>query len=105
VDTNSIALPLDSTVLARISAIQEDFASRGQRVLLLAKKIVSQVDLYDDKEAIADPTQLEDKLLTIILDLTIVGLIALVDPPRGDTPETVRICRRAGIRFAMVTGR
>ena len=38
------------------------------------------------------------------VDLTLVGLIALVDPPRHDSTETVQVCRRAGIRFAMVTG-
>lgn len=27
-----------------------------------------------------------------------------MDPPRDDTAHTVSVCRRAGIRFAMVTG-
>src|ERR1700722_176248 len=102
-NAEGVTSPLDAPALTNISAIQEDFAGRGQRVLLLAKKVVSPADL--DKELMADPTMLEERLLTLITDLVIVGLVALVDPPREDTPETVRICRRAGIRFAMVTGK
>jgi sodium/potassium-transporting ATPase subunit alpha len=85
-----------------MSAIQEDFASRGQRVLLFAKKVISSADL--SKEAIADTSLLEDRLIAVNINLIVVGLIALVDPPRDDTTTTVSVCRRAGIRFAMVTG-
>lgn len=83
-------------------AIQSEYASKGQRVLLLAKRIIGP-DLLD-KEVLSDPSAMEDKLLELNVELTIIGLVALVDPPRLDTEETVRICRRAGIRFAMVTG-
>lgn len=94
--------PLSPKDIIDISAVQEGFARRGQRVLLLAKKVIPSSDL--DKEAIADINHLEDRLVALNIDLTIVGLVALVDPPRDDTAETVRICRGAGIRFAMVTG-
>lgn len=95
-------LPLNSEVLDRISATQESFASRGQRVLLLAKKIIRFAEL--DREALSDLNSLEDRLVACNIDLIIVGLVALVDPPREDTARTVTVCRRAGIRFAMVTG-
>jgi sodium/potassium-transporting ATPase subunit alpha len=52
----------------------------------------------------SDFTQLEDHLVTLIDDLVVVRLVALADPPRHDTSETVCICRAAGIRFIMVTG-
>ncbi|KAF7291797.1 Calcium ATPase [Mycena chlorophos] len=101
-DGNGLESELTSDAIASITAIQEDFASRGQRVLLLAKKSLA----YEpSKEGGAvDLNSLEDFLTTANVDLTIVGLVALVDPPRPDTAETVRVCRRAGIRFAMVTG-
>ncbi|KAJ7438708.1 hypothetical protein B0H11DRAFT_1752553 [Mycena galericulata] len=100
VDPDGKEWPLDATVLAGISAVQEDYASRGERVLLLAKKVLE--DEYSKENL--DTNALEDYLLAANIDLTVVGLIALVDPPRPETEETVRICRRAGIRFAMVTG-
>ncbi|KAF7333008.1 Calcium ATPase [Mycena venus] len=100
VDPDGKQWPLNATILSGISALQEGFAARGQRVLLLAKKVLAQ-EL--PKEHV-DANSLEDHLLAANIDLTVVGLIALVDPPRPETEETVRICRRAGIRFAMVTG-
>jgi sodium/potassium-transporting ATPase subunit alpha len=101
-DSDGTALPLDNGVLAGISATQEEYASRGQRVLLLTKKVVHSDEL--DKETFSDPNRLEDRLIDLNVDLVIVGLVALVDPPRPDTAHTVSVCRRAGIRFAMVTG-
>ncbi|KAJ7039338.1 hypothetical protein C8F04DRAFT_1220121 [Mycena alexandri] len=92
--------PLDADILTGLSASQEDYAARGQRVLLIAKKVLTQ-ELPKEH---ADTNSLEDHLLAANVDLTVVGLIALVDPPRPETEETVRVCRRAGIRFAMVTG-
>ncbi|KAJ7983238.1 hypothetical protein DFH06DRAFT_1266674 [Mycena polygramma] len=91
--------PLNQDVLAELSATQEEYAARGQRVLLLAKKVLAQ-ELPKEHDA----NSLEDHLLAANIDLTVVGLVTLVDPPRPETEETVRICRRAGIRFAMVTG-
>lgn len=34
--------------------------------------------------------------------LTLVGLVAIEDPPRDEIPEVIRILRRAGIRIFMV---
>jgi magnesium-transporting ATPase (P-type) len=36
--------------------------------------------------------------------LTLLGLIALEDPPRQEAAQAVAACRRAGIRVGMVTG-
>jgi len=37
-------------------------------------------------------------------DLTFLGLIAMIDPPRPEAKEAVSLCRRAGIRAVMITG-
>jgi Ca2+-transporting ATPase len=64
----------------------EELAKEGLRVLALAKKEVSSTD--------ANPYR----------DLTFLGLIAFVDPPRRDVKEAIATTRRAGVRVVMVTG-
>ncbi|KAF7436089.1 hypothetical protein PC9H_002915 [Pleurotus ostreatus] len=88
--------------LAVLLAARNELAGSGKRVLLLAQKVVSSNHIDDNM--LADTSQAEEYLMTLNNDLVIVGLLALVDPPRPDTAETVRLSRRAGIRFAMVTG-
>jgi magnesium-transporting ATPase (P-type) len=38
------------------------------------------------------------------VDLELVGLFGLQDPPRHDVRESIDACRRAGIKVAMITG-
>ncbi|KAG9222104.1 hypothetical protein CCMSSC00406_0009285 [Pleurotus cornucopiae] len=88
--------------LAALLAARNELAGSGKRVLLLAQRVVSSNHI--DENMLADTSRAEEYLMTLNNDLVIVGLLALVDPPRPDTAETVRLSRRAGIRFAMVTG-
>ncbi len=37
-------------------------------------------------------------------DLTFLGLIAMMDPPREEVPEAITRCHTAGIRMVMITG-
>ena len=63
-------------------------ASRGLRVLAVAHRT-----------SLPEPTLPEAEEA-----LTLLGLLALEDPPRPDVREAVRACGSAGIRVAMVTG-
>ena len=70
-------------------AALESFAGRGLRVLAVAAR-----DATDDP---TDPERAES-------GLTLLGLLALEDPPRPEVAASIEACRRAGIRVAMVTG-
>ncbi|KAK1231903.1 hypothetical protein PQX77_004971 [Marasmius sp. AFHP31] len=91
---NQVKLTPDIT--ASLISTQEYFASQGQRVLLIARRILpSSTDAG---------SLVEDQIKMLTMELSIIGLVALMDPLKEEIPETVKVCRRAGIRFAMVTG-
>ncbi|KAJ8522214.1 hypothetical protein ONZ45_g1140 [Pleurotus djamor] len=102
IDAEGQVQDLQPGILAGMLSIRNELAASGKRVLLLAEKVIRSHDV--DRASLADNNRSEDYLMSLNIDLIILGLVALVDPPRPDTAETVRISRRAGIRFAMVTG-
>lgn len=61
------------------------------RVLAVAYK------LLDEAPQVYDPTLLE-------CDLTLAGLIGLIDPPRPEVRDAIAQCDTAGIRTVMITG-
>ena len=69
----------------------EQLAEEGYRVLALAQRSLS---------ALPDVLQPE----AIEQDLTLLGLVGLIDPPRPEVPEAVADCRAAGITPVMITG-
>ncbi len=69
----------------------EHATAQGQRVLALAFKPVAQDQrtlTFDDVES----------------DLTLLGLLGLIDPPREEAIAAVAECQAAGIRIKMITG-
>ncbi|KAL0576968.1 hypothetical protein V5O48_005010 [Marasmius crinis-equi] len=92
----SNSIPLTPEITASIVSAQEYFAGQGQRVILIARRILPS---STDASALH-----EDSIKMLTMELSIIGLVALMDPLKEEIPETVKLCRRAGIRFAMVTG-
>ena len=66
----------------------QEFAANGMRVLGIAFKT------YDGQPA---PDDMEK-------DLTLFGMIGLIDPPREEVKQAVSKCKMAGIRPIMITG-
>jgi len=69
----------------------EQMSSDALRVLAVAYK---EVDSFS-----ANPTSEE-----LECDLTFMGLVGMIDPPRPEAKDAVAICRRAGIKPVMITG-
>jgi Ca2+-transporting ATPase len=68
----------------------EEFSNRALRVLAFAVK-----DVPDEGFVPA----LEDEV-----DMTLVGIIAMIDPPRDEVYDAVKEAKSAGIRSIMITG-
>ena len=73
----------------KIEAQNQSFSRQGLRVLGFAYKAVSA----------EEELCLEDEN-----DLTFLGLIAMMDPPREESMAAVAECKKAGIRPIMITG-
>jgi len=78
--------PVDREAIERDNAA---LASSGLRVLAVATGTIDRLP--------ADPEE-------AVRDLTWLGLVGLVDPPRPEAREAIARCREAGIRVRMITG-
>ena len=82
--------PLTSEERDAVTAAENRFAARGLRVLALATR-------HADGAIPADASGAES-------GLCLLGLVALLDPPRPEAAGAVAACQRAGIRVHVVTG-
>jgi magnesium-transporting ATPase (P-type) len=83
--------PLDDGLRAKVMAVNDDYARRGLRVLAVALRPLPDSLTEFTPEAIER-------------DLTFIGLMAMMDPPRPEVAEAVEKSRCAGIRIIMITG-
>jgi magnesium-transporting ATPase (P-type) len=74
----------------RITAALDQLAEEGLRVLAVAERELPVLPEYAVDE--------------VERDLTFLGLVGMMDPPRPEVPHAVELCRRAGIRVIMITG-
>ena len=76
---------LTSSDRERIRAVEHRMAADGLRVLALAMKAGATIE---------DPES----------GMTLLGLVAMMDPPRPEARAAVLTCKTAGIRAVMITG-
>lgn len=90
--------PLDETATQQFSALQDKLSRRAERVIVLCQRH------YTPRAAVGSNDFTDEILANCVQDLTVIGIYGIIDPPRPETASTVAACRRAGIRFFMVTG-
>ncbi len=75
----------------RARQVNDEMSRNALRVLTVAYKYIDNVP--------AEPTfeELEN-------GLTLMGLVGMIDPPRKEAADAVKVCRRAGIKPVMITG-
>ncbi|WP_127508531.1 cation-translocating P-type ATPase [Actinoplanes solisilvae] len=89
--TDGHTAALTEQTRADVAAAVDRYASTGLRVLAIARRVT-------------DPPLLIADRATAEAGLTLLGLVAMVDPPRDAVPAAVAAAHRAGITVHVITG-
>jgi magnesium-transporting ATPase (P-type) len=81
---------LDEPARQRITAAIDTYARQGMRLIAFARK----VGMAEDR---LQPGEEHD-------GFDFVGMMGMIDPPRSEAVEAIRVCHGAGITVKMITG-
>lgn len=84
-------VPLTEPLRKKVFQMNDQLAQKALRNLGFAYREVSRT------ESLEAADRLEQRLIW-------VGLAGMIDPPRSEVKEAIRICQRAGIKTVMITG-
>ncbi len=89
--------PLTDVDRKRILDHAEQMSRKSLRVLAVARRIVAEKKNEGDAAGQTSDHEMET-------ELTFVGLVGMIDPPRNGVREAVAACAAAGVRAVMITG-
>jgi len=82
--------PFSETDKQQAIAAYTEMAEKGLRTLALARRSLPE-NITLDEDAVER-------------ELTLLGIVGIIDPPRPEVREAVRVARQAGVRPIMITG-
>jgi Ca2+-transporting ATPase len=96
-------LPLCTQILTSsgIREITDNDKNNIQKLCLDMSKDALRVLGFARKDIVSVPEEDDEN---IEFDLTFVGAVGMIDPPRKEVAQSVKTCRKAGIRTIMITG-
>ncbi|KAI1818420.1 putative calcium P-type ATPase [Poronia punctata] len=98
VGANGRRVPMNKKLYDLLLKEVVDYGNRGLRVIALASvDDVGSNPLTQTAKSTAQYAQLEQ-------NLTLLGLVGMLDPPRPEVAEAIRKCKAAGIRVIVITG-
>lgn len=92
-------LPLSQEVSSTFLNLATEYGKQGLRIIAFAQKAISSSD-----EQMIENANTPDEFLEIEKCLSIVGFAAVRDPPRPEVAQSIKTCKRAGIRVIVITG-
>ena len=87
---NKVERSITEKDIEAIKQVLENMAADALRVLSFAKKTIKIAPVEDDED--------------VEFDLTFIGIVGMIDPPREEVKAAVKTCYDAGIRTVMITG-
>ncbi len=79
----------DNSCVNDVTTAINDMSSRALRVLALGVKVFDTMPTVDEN---------------LEKDLNFVGLVGMIDPPRPEVMDAIKVAKRAGVRTIMITG-
>jgi Ca2+-transporting ATPase len=101
-ETDEAVLPLSETVREEILREAERMSRKALRVLAFCRRDRPGVSSRDETDE--PPSLAGADAETLERELTFLGLVGMMDPPRQGVREAVATCAAAGIRAVMITG-
>ena len=80
--------PINYEDIDKINGLCMESSKNAMRVLAFAKKNVKQIPDKDDIEK----------------ELTFIGILSMIDPPREEVKQAIETCHKSGIKVIMITG-
>ena len=98
VGANGQAQKMTQQYSTLITSQIEKYTNQGLRIIALASiNNVGGNPLLHAAKTTAQYAQLEQ-------NMTLLGLVTMLDPPRPEVADSIRLCREAGIRVVVITG-
>ncbi len=83
--------PMSDDFRAKVISANDEYSRRALRVLGIARRdLPARMPVYTAKD--------------VEQNLTFLGLMAMMDPPRPEVEQSIKTCKEAGIRIVMITG-
>jgi Ca2+-transporting ATPase len=86
---NDSVIPFSDDLKSKVMEASDVMSKEALRVLAAAFKVVDSAKIEID---------------SMEKDLTFVGLVGMIDPPRENVENSIEECRKSGIRTVMITG-
>lgn len=91
-------VPLNEKLTALLSEEVIEYGNRGMRIIALASvDDVASNPLLNSAKTTQEYSRLET-------NMTLIGLVGMLDPPRPEVTRSIRKCKEAGIRVVVITG-
>ena len=87
---NGDIVEINDEIINKFKKVNENFSNKALRVLAFAKKEI-------ENENFVPTLEDEDEFI-------LIGLMAMIDPPRQEVYEAVREAKESGIKTVMITG-
>jgi calcium-translocating P-type ATPase len=84
--------PITEADRAEVADVSAGFACRGLRLMAVASRTLGPADALPENRAVAEA------------ELVLLGIVAMLDPPRPEVADAVNRCHAAGIRLVVITG-